>query len=78
MVFIDIDNGLKTMDANYTFKEARLKAGLTVYNASRLLRIQPNSVRRFEMSPDKTSARKAPELAILTLLWYSAGCPPRF
>lgn len=61
---------------NTNFKKARLEAGLSVSEAAELLSVNPVSVRRFEMDPDKKTSRPAPPLAIKVLKWYAAQVPP--
>ena len=60
------------------FKALRLKAGLSVNQAARLLSIDPVSVRRFEMDVTKASARTPPELALKVLRWYIEKTPPSY
>jgi len=58
------------------FKEARLRAGLSVNEAAKLLCVDPVSVRRFEMDPSKQTARPAPPLLIKVLDWFTDQVPP--
>jgi predicted transcriptional regulator len=59
-----------------TFKEARVKAGLSVAQCAELLATHPVTIRRYEVDPDKPTHRKPPELALKVLDWYTAGNAP--
>ena len=59
------------------FKQARCDAGLSVGDAARLLSVDPVSIRRFEMDPEKKSARDAPPLLLRVLDWYTRQVPPQ-
>lgn len=59
------------------FKEAREKAGLTVNQCAKLLRLNPVTVRRFEMDPETaTTARQAHDLHFDVLTWFADQTPP--
>jgi len=58
------------------FKTLRIKAGLSVNQAARLLSVDSVSVRRWEMETDKGSSRNAPPLALKVLYWYREKIPP--
>ena len=58
------------------FKSFRIKSGLSVNQAARLLSIDPVSVRRFEMNPDRSTSRNPPALALKVLQWYIDHVPP--
>ena len=59
------------------FSEARQAAGLTVRETASLLSVDTVTVRRWEMAPNKSTARTAPPLAIKVLKWFADGVPPQ-
>ncbi|MCP4986408.1 MAG: helix-turn-helix domain-containing protein [Colwellia sp.] len=58
------------------FKSLRLRSGLTPNQAAKLLCMDLVSIYRFEMNPDKKTARKPPELALKVLEWWIDGKAP--
>lgn len=59
------------------FKEARLSLGLSVKEFAVLLETDPLSIRRMEMEPDRSTARKlAPRMARLIDAYKNGYRPP--
>ena len=59
------------------FKQARVKAGLSVNDCAKLLRLKdPHSLRRWELDESKSTYRSAPEWAFAILDWYTRGVKP--
>lgn len=58
------------------FKEARRKLGLTQSELGALLDTAPQTIRKWEMADNKSSARSVNPIAAHTMCWFMAGFRP--
>lgn len=58
---------------NQEFKEARQKLGLSINDLSAILDTNAVSIRRWEMSDDKGTARAPNPIACQVLRWLASG-----
>ena len=58
------------------FKAARRKLGLSTRQLSEVIRTDPTTVRRWEMSPDKISHRSIPGPVAVLMDWLCYGKKP--
>ena len=58
------------------FKAARHKLGLSTNKLGKIMRVDPTTVRRWEMSPEKTSHRSIPGPVVVLIEWLG-GKPPK-
>lgn len=61
------------------FKEARRKLGLTQSQLGVILDTAPQTIRKWELPPDKSTARSVNPVAAQVMRWMMAGFrPPEF
>lgn len=58
------------------FKEARRKLGLTQSQLAGVLDIAPQTIRKWEMSDERSTARSVNPVAARAMLWFLAGFRP--
>ncbi len=58
-------------------KEARNKLGLSAAKLGKLIRVDPVTVRRWEMSADKKSHRSIPGPVAVLMEWLAYGKKPK-
>lgn len=61
---------------NEEIKEARHKLGLKVEDMAAMLETDQNSLRKIEMNPERSTARKPPPRFVRLLRAYLAGYRP--
>lgn len=60
----------------HEFKEARRSLGLTQSQLARILDTAPQTIRKWEMPPDRSTARGPNPVACQAMRWMLAGFRP--
>lgn len=61
----------------HEFKQARHKLGLTSSQLAKLLGVEPRTIRKWEASPELSTARPPSPIAVKAVGWFLNGFRPK-